>query len=91
MTDQFVDGSVIIKNVSGADYWVEELTGFVLANGAEVDLMSRELPFYYLDWESANRLVTDCPTAKLFRDIQAGKIQVVSNKRIRPPKPDRMT
>lgn len=89
MTAQPKDGLVLIKNVSGASYTVEELAGYELQNGAEVDLLSRALPFYYDSWESANRLVTACPTAKLYRDIQAGKVQVVVNKRLRPVAPAR--
>jgi len=81
-----IAGTVVIKNMSGAPYPVEELMGYVLAPSAEVDLMNSALPFFYSDWIAANRLVTALPTAKLFRDIQVGKIQVVLNKRLPSPR-----
>jgi len=74
-------GSVIIKNVSGDAYMIEELFGYALADGEEIDLLNAETDHFYRDWESANRLVTDLPTAKLYQDIQEGLIEVVTNSR----------
>lgn len=88
MTEPIAEGRVIIKNVSTQPYTVEELQGYVLEPGAEVDIMSVELPARYVDYQSAYRLVTDWPTAKLFQDIQAHTIQVVEKKRIKPAKED---
>lgn len=77
-------GSVIIKNVGPEPYRVEELLGYMLEPGAEVDLMDSKLSFFYSDWSAANKLVTTLESAKLNRDIQAGKIQVILNQRSLP-------
>lgn len=64
-------GSLIIKNVSGSPYTVEEID-VVLEDQGQVDLMD-----HYGDWESARRLVTSTSTAKLYTDIVAGAVEVV--------------
>lgn len=75
-------GVVKIRNVSGSPYTIEELNGHVLAHNASVNLCDPEVPNYYQDWEAANRLVSELTTAKLYQDIQAGKLTVVLS---RPP------
>lgn len=77
-----IAGSLVIQNVTDDPYPVEELMGYVLAPGAQVDLLSTELDFFYRDWVAAYRLVTSCRTAKLYQDIQAGKIKVLVNRPI---------
>lgn len=72
-------GKVRIKNVSGADYFIEELGDHQIADQEELDIMDPTLPSYYNDWEAANRLVTALTGAKLYQDIQAGDIEVVLN------------
>jgi len=72
-------GSIVIKNNTGAEYIVEELFGYVLAIDGEIDLLNAETDYFYRDWDAANRLVTNLPTAKLYQDIQSGDIFVIVN------------
>jgi len=72
-------GTVKIKNVSGAPYFVEEMDGLEVADQATIDLLDLTLTPHYVSWEAANRLVTELTTAKLYQDIQAGKLTVIDN------------
>jgi hypothetical protein len=72
-------GSVKVKNVSGSPYVVEELGGYALAAGATVDLVGEntETVHRYGDFYTAKRLVESVTTAKLYRDIRLGAIELV--------------
>jgi len=73
-------GSIKIKNVSGAAYTIVELGGIVVIPDQEIiDLLDPLLPQYYADWEDANRLVTVLTTAKLYQDIKDGHVIVTEN------------
>lgn len=72
-------GSVVIKNVSEETYLVEELGGEEIPTGESLDLMDEALPNYYNNWHAANYLVTVENPSKLWADIQAGKIELVSS------------
>lgn len=79
-------GAVLkIRNDSGSSYVVEELGGYSLDPGAEVDLMDEAIPGHYDSWEAARALVHSTPTAKLFQDIQGGDITITSEQRPTPP------
>jgi len=69
-------GSVTITNNSGAPYIVEELGGLALEDSESIDLLAEENEPYYSTFADAKRLVTECTTAQLYQDIQAGKISV---------------
>lgn len=75
-------GVVRIKNVSGAPYIIEELSGHELADQEEINLCDPAIENYYRDWEAANRLVTELTTAQLHQDILAGKLTIIES---RPP------
>ena len=79
MTNPALIGSVVIQNNTNETYFVEELGDYELLTGDTVDLLDDELPNYYRDWDSANRLVSSLPTAKLYQDIQSGDIEVMAN------------
>jgi len=72
-------GTLKIQNVSGASYAVEELGGLAIADQATIDLLDPLLSPHYTDWDAANRLVTELPTAKLYQDIQAGRLTIIEN------------
>lgn len=74
-----IRGSVVIKNVSEEVYLIEELNDYSLDPDETIDLMNQEVVYSYSDWEAANRLVTNLPTAKLYQDIQSGDISVIVN------------
>jgi hypothetical protein len=71
----FIQGIVSVKNVSGAEYTIEEID-YTMQDQEVVDLLNTGLPNHYEDWESAKRLVTTLTTAKLYQDIQAGNVVV---------------
>jgi hypothetical protein len=71
-------GRVVVKNVSGEDYTIEEID-HLLADQEQVDLLDLDLSSHYQDWEAANRLVTGLETAKLYQDIQSGDVEIVEN------------
>jgi hypothetical protein len=71
--------SVVIKNISDEPYSVEELGGISLSSGESLDLMDDGLPSFYDNWWAANYLVTVENQSKLWADIQAGKIELVSS------------
>jgi hypothetical protein len=70
-------GIVRIKNVSGAEYEVVELGGFILADQEEVDLLDATLATHYDEYHAAFQLVTALSTAQLYQDIQAGKVALL--------------
>jgi hypothetical protein len=71
--------SVVIKNISDEPYSIEELGGVSLPSGENLDLMDGALPSFYNNWWAANYLVTVENPSKLWADIQAGKIELVSS------------
>lgn len=79
-------GSVIIKNLSAEPYIIEELGGTSsLPSGESLDLMGDTIPSYYDNWNAANYLVTVENPSKLWADIQAGKIELVSSTKSEHP------
>jgi hypothetical protein len=70
-------GSIKIKNVSGESYYIEEID-YTLEDQAIIDLLDETLD-NYLDYASANRLLTECVNAKLYKDVKSEIINVVSN------------
>lgn len=81
MASDQANGIFKIKNVSGADYVIEELGGHVLADQAEVDLLDSELPISYGSYRDAERGASECAEAKLCQDITAGKLEVTQNQK----------
>ena len=71
------NGTLKIKNVSGAPYSVEELGGVILDIGGEIDLMDEALPSHYDHWEAANAAAYTSPEGRLCQDIDAGILEVV--------------
>ena len=80
-TEWEAGASVLLKNVSGGDYTVEELGGIIIADDATIDLMDEGLAAFYDNWDVAYGLVTNTNASKLWTDIQAGDIEVVSTTR----------
>lgn len=73
----FDRGVVRIKNVSGEDYTVEEVGGLVLPDQEVFNILDPAVPNTYTDFEAAFRLVAELTTAKLYQDIQAGKVALL--------------
>lgn len=79
------NGAVLkIRNDSGGVYSVEELGGYDLDPGEEVDLMDEAVPGHYDNFDAARALVHSTPTAKLYQDIQAGDISITQEQRPDP-------
>jgi len=74
-----IEGSVVIKNISDESYEIEELGGVSLPSGESLDLMNENMSPHYDNWSAANYLVTVENQSKLWADIQAGKIELVSS------------
>lgn len=70
-----IQGVVCVKNVSGAEYTIEEIK-YTMQDQEVVDLMNTGLPNHYEDWQAAKRLVTELTTSKLYQDIQSGDIEI---------------
>jgi len=72
-------GTLIIKNVSGLPYVVEELGGLVMGDQESVNLLDSKMSGYYDDWEAANRAVTQLTTTKLYESVESGDLEVIAS------------
>jgi len=66
-------GIVRVKNETGAPYAFDEIPGYTLPDGQEVNLLAvddvTKEPLYYGGYRDVMNLIDNCPDAELCKDI----------------------
>jgi hypothetical protein len=75
---RYFPGSIVIKNISSADYIIVELGGELLAPNETLDLLNNN-GNEYKDYKTAKYVCESLESADLYKDIKNGIIQVIQD------------